>query len=559
MRQYGGVPDVTDLRPGDPEEVAGYRVVGRLGAGGQGVVYLGVASSGLRVAIKVLRSVEDETARRQLGKEVAAARRVAPFCTAQVVDARLEGPTPYVISEFIEGPSLQQQVQREGVISGVTLQRLAVGTATALAAIHQAGVVHRDFKPANVMLSPDGPRVIDFGIARDLSTDTTVTSRVFGTPAYMSPEQLRAEPVGPPTDMFAWASVMAYAATGRVPFDAPHVMAVVHRIGSGEPDLSGVPAELAEVLRRCLEKDPARRPTAQQALAQLFGRPAPAHDLTDPTRVLAEATSFVQPTAPTTPLRQGPPPVAPVDPARPSRPTEVIRPAPVVPSPVAGFEPAPTAWGAAPTPAGGRRGPLIGLLVAALVLVVVGVLARHAINRSDQPSGTASGSTASPTAGSAGTGNSSDDTDDDIDDATDDEGAGSGGATSDDVTPPTSPADSDPAADGTVPAAFDGTWQGRGVQPGGVETHWEAEVKLDAGRTTGTMKILDLDCSSTLTLEQVGAQWIIFGQRIERNPDGACAAAGRLQLTLTSAKRLRFVWQDDADAANQATGELRRR
>jgi len=282
---------MTDLRSSDPVAIGGYRVLGRLGSGGQGVVYLASTDSGERVAIKQLRhGLENERARQQFAKEVAAARRVSPFCTAQLVDVQLDGPMPYVVSEFIEGPSLEQQIRHNGPMTGVVLQRMAIGTVTALAAIHQAGVVHRDFKPANVMLAPDGPRVIDFGIARNLLAETTTTSSVSGTPAFMSPEQLQAERVGPATDMFAWASVIAYAATGRAPFEAENMMAIGYRILSGQPDLSGVPADLLPVLRQCLDKDPARRPTAQQALAMLLGRPAPAYDAQDATQVLAEAT-----------------------------------------------------------------------------------------------------------------------------------------------------------------------------------------------------------------------------------------------------------------------------
>lgn len=289
--------DVRDTQPGDLDEIAGYRVVGRLGEGGQGVVYLAVApSSGERVAIKRLRPelLEDERARKRFVTEVAAARRVAPFCTARVIGAQVDGPQLYVISEYIDGPSLHQHVQRNGPLASDALQRVVIGTVTALAAIHVADVVHRDFKPANVLLAADGPRVIDFGIARDVLSETTVTSRVFGTPAYMSPEQLRAERVGPAADMFAWGSVVAYAATGKAPFDAPNVMAVVHRIATVEPDLAGVPGHLLPVLRRCLDKDPGGRPSALQALAKLLGRPAaPERTAADPTAVLAEATRFI--------------------------------------------------------------------------------------------------------------------------------------------------------------------------------------------------------------------------------------------------------------------------
>jgi hypothetical protein len=240
------------------------------------VVYLAEAPSGARVAIKqLLVDDEGELDRKQLAKEVVAARRVAPFCTAQLLDAQLEGPEPYLVSEYIPGPTLSRKIRQDGPMSGTALQRMAIGTVTALAAIHQAGIVHRDFKPANVMLSQEGPRVIDFGIARDLATEMTETSRVIGTPAYMAPEQLRNEPVGPAADMFAWASVIAYTATGRAPFDADHVMAVAHRILNEEPSLGGVPAGLRTVLERCLLKDPADRPTAEQALAMLLGRPEP--------------------------------------------------------------------------------------------------------------------------------------------------------------------------------------------------------------------------------------------------------------------------------------------
>ena len=318
------MPDVTPLRTGDPEQVAGHRLAGRIGAGGQGVVYLGMSALGEPVAIKLLR-VEDERSREQFAKEVAAARRVAPFCTAQILDFDLEAQPPYVISEFIEGLSLQQYVETRGPLTGTRLQRLAIGTATALAAIHQAGVVHRDMKPANVMLSPEGPRVIDFGIARDLSNDTTKVSKLFGTPAYMSPEQLRGERVGPSTDLFAWGSVMTFAATGRAPFEAPHMMAAINKIAHEEPDLTGVPPELLTVLRQCFSKDPAYRPTAQHALSMLLGRP----EETNPPNsavVLAEATQLVESstTGPTESYATG---EAPVDPD--VHPTEVHRPATV--------------------------------------------------------------------------------------------------------------------------------------------------------------------------------------------------------------------------------------
>jgi serine/threonine protein kinase len=291
------VPGMNDVQPADPSTIGEYRVLNRLGSGSQGVVYLAATPSGERVAIKqLLRSgPEDEQARQQFAKEVAAARRVAAFCTAQLLDVQLEGPMPYLVSEYIEGPSLHQKISHDGPMAGPTLQRMAVGTVTALAAIHQAGVVHRDFKPANVMLSSEGPRVIDFGIARDLSAETTITSRIFGTPAFMSPEQLRNEPVGPAADMFAWASVVAYAATGRAPFEADQMMAVAYRITHGEPTLAEVPAALLGVLERCLEKDSSRRPTAQQALALLLDLPDPENDPAPAGQLLARGSRVAEP------------------------------------------------------------------------------------------------------------------------------------------------------------------------------------------------------------------------------------------------------------------------
>jgi hypothetical protein len=288
------VSDEHQLHPGDPDQIDEYRVLSRLGSGGQGVVYLATAPSGERVAIKRLHSAfGDEKSRLQFAKEVAAARRVAPFCTAQVVDARMDGPSPYVVSEYIDGLSLQQHVRHHGPLAGVALQRLAIGTTTALVAIHTAGLVHRDFKPANVMLAADGPRVIDFGVARDLSLETTADSGVPGTLTFMAPEQLSGGRVGPPSDLFAWASVMVFAATGRTLFEAPHAIAVVKAIADADPDLTGVPADLLPVVQRCLSKDPARRPSAQQALVELLGRPAADAEVSDPSGVLAEAAERV--------------------------------------------------------------------------------------------------------------------------------------------------------------------------------------------------------------------------------------------------------------------------
>ncbi|WP_188189790.1 serine/threonine-protein kinase [Nonomuraea sp. SYSU D8015] len=258
---------VEPLREGDPPAVGPYRLFGRLGAGGQGVVYLGQGPDGRPVAVKVLREgLADE----RFAKEIEAARRVEPFCIAQVLDASLGG-RPYIVTEYVEGPSLQQA----GRHTGADLQRLAVATATALAAIHQAGIVHRDFKPANVLLGQGGPRVIDFGIARSVESGLTATSSIVGTPAYMAPEQLAGERIGPAVDVFAWASVMVFAATGSPPFGEDSLPAVINRILHNEPQLGDLPQPLRSIVLACLAKDPARRPAMRDVLLQLLGGQAP--------------------------------------------------------------------------------------------------------------------------------------------------------------------------------------------------------------------------------------------------------------------------------------------
>ncbi|MFE3452641.1 protein kinase [Nonomuraea sp. NPDC059194] len=252
------------LLPEDPPGVGPYRLLGRLGEGGQGVVYLGRAPDGRPVAVKVLQ--DGYAGDHRFAKEIDAARRVEPFCIAQVLDASLGG-RPYIVTEYVEGPSLHQA----GRHSGADLQRLAVATATALAAIHRAGVVHRDFKPANVLLGRDGPRVIDFGIARASGHSLTVTSSIVGTPSYMAPEQLAGEPIGPAADVFAWASVIVFAATGTPPFGNDSLPAVIRRILHDEPYLGELPAPLRPIVLACLAKDPAARPAMQDVLLQLIG------------------------------------------------------------------------------------------------------------------------------------------------------------------------------------------------------------------------------------------------------------------------------------------------
>ncbi|HEY8478739.1 MAG TPA: serine/threonine-protein kinase [Spirillospora sp.] len=264
---------VSPLLPDDPKRLGRYELVGRLGEGGQSVVYLGRHDNGGQAAVKLLRAQfsRDPEWRARFERELAMIGRVAGFCTAQVIDADISGDLPYVVSEYVPGPSLSGLVSEQGPRRGTDLDRLAIGTVTALAAIHRAGILHRDFKPSNVLMGPDGPRVIDFGIARVIGASSARGSGLLGTPSYMAPEQVSGGELGTGVDMFTWASTMLFAATGRHPFGNDTISAVFNRILHQEPDLSPLPETLRGVVAACLAKDPAARPDAQQVLLTLLG------------------------------------------------------------------------------------------------------------------------------------------------------------------------------------------------------------------------------------------------------------------------------------------------
>ncbi|WP_460369874.1 serine/threonine-protein kinase, partial [Actinocorallia lasiicapitis] len=265
------------LEPGDPQTLGRYRLLGRLGAGGMGVVYLGEAE-GRQVAVKVIAPslAHDPRFRERFRREVDAAGRVRRFCTAPVLDAQLDRPPLFVVTEYVNGPTLDLAVKEWGPLRGGDLEGLAVGTATALAAIHAAGLVHRDLKPANVLLSPFGPRVVDFGIARstDGSDQLTRTGTVFGTPAFLAPELLHDQNVTQASDVFSWGCVVAYAATGRSPFAGATVHDVIYKVGYTEPDLDGLDERLRPIVAGALAKNPLARPTVAQLLTGLTGQEA---------------------------------------------------------------------------------------------------------------------------------------------------------------------------------------------------------------------------------------------------------------------------------------------
>lgn len=261
------MPEPTPLLSTDPQAIGLHQLGGRLGVGGQGTVYLGQDERGQRAAIKLLHPhlITHETARTRFLAEVEIAKRVAPFCTAQVLDSGVVNDQPYIVSEFVDGPSLLTSVKDGGPRREAALDRLAINTITALAAIHKGGVVHRDFKPGNVLLGPDGPVVIDFGISRALDLSQSLTSsQAIGTPGYMAPEHIDGEKAGPEADLFAWAATMVFAATGQRAFPGTNVSAVALAVLHKEAELHGLEGDLAEIVRACLRKDPAERPTAAE-------------------------------------------------------------------------------------------------------------------------------------------------------------------------------------------------------------------------------------------------------------------------------------------------------
>jgi WD40 repeat protein len=258
------------LQAGDPRQVGAYRLLGRLGGGGMGQVFVGRSRGGRLVAVKLVRPglAGDTQFRRRYAQEVAAARRVGGFYTAQVIDANPGADPPWLVTAFISGPSLQQAIHTQGPLPAQTVGVLGAGLAEGLAAIHDAGLVHRDLKPGNIILAADGPRVIDFGIARALDA-THASTTVLGTPGFMSPEQASGLQVGPPSDVFALGSVLTFAATGYGPFGTGSAEAIVYRVVHHDPDLTRLPAHLTGLISACLAKNPEKRPSLTEILDRL--------------------------------------------------------------------------------------------------------------------------------------------------------------------------------------------------------------------------------------------------------------------------------------------------
>ncbi|MFB7612951.1 protein kinase [Kitasatospora sp. NPDC056181] len=360
-------PVFQPLHPDDPREVGGYRLFARLGAGGMGRVYLSYTPGGRPVALKVVRPefAEDGEFRRRFAQEVTNAQRIHGLYTAQVIDSGLDADAPWLVTAYVPGPSLQQVVRENGALPVRTVLLLMGGIAEALQAIHSVEVVHRDLKPANVLVAGDGPRVIDFGIARAAdATALTGTGYRIGSPAFMSPEQAQGRTVTPATDVFALGALAAYVAGGAAPFGDGPDTAVLYRVVHEQPELDAVPADLRELILRCLAKSPEDRPKPAEIIEIARNHPSVGGQLrfTDdwlPKQVNTEITRRSDlpktpptplPAAPATPPAPAGPPTAPPQPTHPA--TAVSYPAPQPPvTPPAGFTPPPLGAYGAPQPA----------------------------------------------------------------------------------------------------------------------------------------------------------------------------------------------------------------
>ncbi|WP_202559031.1 serine/threonine-protein kinase, partial [Streptomyces sp. SID5789] len=260
------------LRREDPRVVGSFRLHRRLGAGGMGVVYLGSDKKGQRVALKVIRPdlAEDQEFRSRFAREVSAARRIRGGCTARLVAADLDADRPWFATQYVPGPSLHDKVVDGGPLGAADVAAVGAALSEGLVAVHEAGVVHRDLKPSNILLSPKGPRIIDFGIAWATGASTlTHVGTAVGSPGFLAPEQVRGAAVTPATDVFSLGATLAYASMGDSPFGHGSSEVMLYRVVHEEAQLHGVPDALAPLVRACLAKDPAERPSTLQLSLRL--------------------------------------------------------------------------------------------------------------------------------------------------------------------------------------------------------------------------------------------------------------------------------------------------
>jgi hypothetical protein len=406
------------LAAGDPRQVGRFTVLGLLGEGGMGRVFLGRSPGGRAVAIKVIRAelASDPAFQARFSHEVAAARAVGGFYTAPVVDADTTGPHPWLAVAYVAGPSLLDAVTASGPLPPSAIRRLGLGLAEALQAIHAAGVVHRDLKPSNVLLAADGPRVIDFGIARAAeSSSLTRTGTIMGSAGFMAPEQIIGGDVGPAADVFALGAVLTFAATGQGPFGEGRTEALAYRVVHAEPVLDWLPEPPRGLVARCLAKDPRQRPDPGGVITALAAIPAagtgvgegwlpePVERMVGQYQAVETDAMGMSPAPPTQPPREdvAAPTMPSYPPAEPAPAASAPAPVPATPAPA----PPPSI---APGPGRRPRGWILGAVALVVVLAVAGFVAANRLSAntpappaSTAPPPAASPATTSPPASSA--------------------------------------------------------------------------------------------------------------------------------------------------------------
>ncbi|NUS58775.1 MAG: serine/threonine protein kinase, partial [Streptomycetaceae bacterium] len=517
-------------------------------------VYVGRSRTGRTVALKVVHPgyADDPGFRSRFRREVESARRVAGAWTAPVLDADTEGERPWLATGYVPGVSLHEAVATRGPLPEPAVRVLAAGLAAALTAIHEAGVVHRDLKPSNVMVSPDGPRVIDFGISRAMdATVLTGTDTILGSPGFLSPEQVRGEPIGPAADVFALGAVLAYAATGTGPFGDGNAQALLFRLIAQEPQLDAVPEALRPIVAACLAKDPADRPTPDEVrraavpdgdidalLAAAWLTPEVANDVSRRAVALLELEHDAEDPGHAEQAEQADTTyVAAPETSEPSGPADAVpdwaRDRVAAPGPEA--LPTQSRDAGSPLGEGERRGkPKWQRLVPYVTVLVIGGIAAgvyFATGDNSTDDGGSGASTPTPTAPATAT----------VKPVT---GGGNGTP-----SPPASPAGL-PTGQGSLPAALVGTWTGTATTRDGVLKE-QVTITVRAGKygdvvASSTMSAYGIECNGNMKLTGVDGNAVkltdVQGSGNAANP--FCTSGGDITLSLRSDGKLQFTAVD---------------
>jgi hypothetical protein len=496
------------LDPSDPRAASGYRLIGRLGVGGMGQVFLAQSPTGALVALKTILPglAHQEEFRARFRREVTAAKAVRGPYVAEVVDADLDGDPPWLATQYVGGPSLSEAVSRHGPLPSPAVAALGAAVATALLAVERAGLVHRDLKPANVLLGVDGPRVIDFGIAKAAEATTlTQAGMLVGTPGYMAPEQIDGVELSTAVDVFSLGAVLTYALTGTRPFGEGTLRALIGRILFSRPDLSGVPVEWRDLLAQCLAKNPADRPALPALIDRLVPDGRPVADLFGPGWLPEAVGAYVRERASEAATQAAAllPPAEP--PAAETMPAARVR---------------------ATTPrqhlARLRRRRRVWPVVAVLAVAAAIAIPATVWQVVTSPEETNPGSGPLP--------------------------SGSGQP---------APVAAEPPAGEVLPAEYAGSWSGE-VDQSDTDDPYPVHATLDGGEVgavVGTIRYWTLQCSGELQLDAVATDHIRVTERITEDENN-CAERVPLRFELLSDGGLRYVRNPDGDGPPTAEGSL---